>query len=168
MAMAGITEAQVNACNMRCGTGGLKPVREVVRNNFRGRVVRFCGLLPASILRACFERAIETADGMLLGFSNRALHCSTNRVFCEGESNNYIDDARQRNGPGNQIWEPNMRANVDNASDSECESTRALWDRPFLQCSLLSPLPPATARVNTRHCPRSRAPLPLRYRPREL
>ena len=35
--------------------------------------MRFCGLLPASILRACFERAIETADGMLLGFSHRAL-----------------------------------------------------------------------------------------------
>lgn len=83
LAMAGITEAQVDACNMRCGTGGLTPIREAVRNNFRGKVVRFCGLVPVPILRVCFERAIEFADGMLVGFTRRALHCFTNRVFCD-------------------------------------------------------------------------------------
>ena len=30
---------------------------------------------------------------------------------------NYIDEARPKNGPGKQIWEPNMRANIEKASD---------------------------------------------------
>ena len=30
------------------------------------------------------------------------------------KNNNYIDEARQKNGPVNPIWEPNMSANIDN------------------------------------------------------
>lgn len=73
MARAGITEAQVDACNVRCGIGGLKPVREAVHNMFRGKVVRFCRIVPAFILRMCLERAIEFADDLFLGFTSSAL-----------------------------------------------------------------------------------------------
>ena len=32
-------------------------------------------------------------------------------------SNNYVDEARQQNGPGTQIREPYMRVNIDKAAD---------------------------------------------------
>ena len=35
--------------------------------------------------------------------------------------NNYIGEARQQNGPGTQIWEPNMGVNINNATLG-CES----------------------------------------------
>ena len=41
--------------------------------------------------------------------------------------NNYIDEARQKNGPGKQIWEPSMRAYVDNASDQAVNRDTSLF-----------------------------------------
>ena len=32
-------------------------------------------------------------------------------------SNNYIDEAGQKNGPGDQNWEPNKKAKIDKTSD---------------------------------------------------
>ena len=42
----------------------------------------------------------------------RLIWCIVDVLHC-----NYIDEATQKNGPGNQVWGPNMSANVDNASD---------------------------------------------------
>ena len=74
MATAGFTASNLDACSVRCGIGDLKPVREAVYNMLRGSVVPFCGIVPAFILRVCFERAIALVDGMLVGFTRRALH----------------------------------------------------------------------------------------------
>ena len=79
MAMAGFTASHLDACSVRCGMGGLKPIRETVYNIFRGIAMKFCGIVPTFILRVCFERAIATVDGMLAGATRRALRCHTSR-----------------------------------------------------------------------------------------
>ena len=73
IAMAGISEALLDVCNVRCGIGDLKPLREAVHNMLRGTVMRFCSVVPAFILRVCLKQAIETVDRILVGITRRTL-----------------------------------------------------------------------------------------------
>ena len=45
----------------------------------------------------------------------------TYKIVCyidrDAQDSNYIDEARQKNGPGNRIREPNMSTHMDNASE---------------------------------------------------
>lgn len=82
MAMAGLTASQLDACSVRCGIGDLKPVRFAVQNILRGTFMRFRGIVPTSSLRVCFERAIATIDGLLVGFTRTFRSC-TNHLLSD-------------------------------------------------------------------------------------
>lgn len=70
LALANFTNAQIDACRVRCGAGNLVPLRAAVRKMFRGTVANLCGVLPLEVLRRTFEQAIETEDQILFGFTS--------------------------------------------------------------------------------------------------
>ena len=93
LAQAQFTEAQLDACSLRCGVGALVPMRGAVRTIFRKTIARYCGVLPLEVLRRIFEQAIGTGDQVLFGKMRaqgavRALSAKLamylNRVHVEG------------------------------------------------------------------------------------
>lgn len=73
LASLGLTYKHFDLCNVRCGKDAVLPLRQAVENAFSSTVVRLCGVMPLSLLRRCFEQAIDTIDRMLIGFTKGVL-----------------------------------------------------------------------------------------------
>lgn len=69
LALADVSDAQVAACNVRCGVGALLPIKAAVRCLFRDTVRRLCGIIPLDLWTVAFEQALETVDQILFGFT---------------------------------------------------------------------------------------------------
>lgn len=69
LASVGLTQDVVDSCSLRCGSGGLIPMRQGVRRMLVDTVQRFSGILSVDCMRQCMEKVIQTQDRMLAGLS---------------------------------------------------------------------------------------------------
>lgn len=101
LASLGLTYKHFDLCHVRCGKDAVLPLRQSVENAFSSTVVRLCGVMPLSLLRRCFEQAIDTIDRMLIGFTKGLRSCPTSSQATPSHSG-VSDDSHQAsmNGSG--------------------------------------------------------------------
>jgi hypothetical protein len=80
MAAVGVTRDIVDSCMLRCGVGGLVPMRGAVRRMLVDTVRRFSALLDANVMRLCMEKVLRTLDRMLSGLQAGALQPSFQEI----------------------------------------------------------------------------------------
>jgi hypothetical protein len=83
MSMAGITDAQIDSCSVRCDMGALTPVRQAVKHVFTNLAHNFSGILPSKVLALCFDRAIRYVDVLLVAFIRGTISSSSQFVLNE-------------------------------------------------------------------------------------
>ena len=81
MAALGLTEEQLDSGGLRCGVGGVVPLRGAAKRLVADTVKRYSAVVPVEVTRVCLECMVQTQDRMLEGhMSGRLLRLAATIV----------------------------------------------------------------------------------------
>jgi hypothetical protein len=82
MASMGITREMLDACQLRCGVGGLVPMRGAVRGMLVESIQRYARILPMRVLQRCMEQVADHQIEMFVGVTDGASTEKYSRFVC--------------------------------------------------------------------------------------